>query len=103
MGIDGDEKQTTVKIRSLEERTFYTCKMESNDRYTIANMGSALLKLTNSILGIKNYDIGNIALPFIIRGSTMYIWKSGGIRSDTDTTLECWPACTLASIEFSGI
>lgn len=105
---DDDDKKTTVQIQSIEENTFYSCKMENTNLYTLANMGNSLTKLTNSILEGSNYDVGKITSPFIIRDSSMYIWKKDGggsqVTSDTDDiSLKSWPACTLASIEFSGI
>lgn len=104
---DADGK--SVEIRRLEESSFYSCKMESG--YEVANMGNALLKLTNAILGMANFDVRSIALPFVIRDSNMYIWKSDDVSMSsasadtitTDASIESWPACTLAMIEFSGI
>lgn len=103
----------TVKIRSIEESSFYSTKMDY-DEYTFANMGNTLIKLTNFILKEMNYNVGDIASPFIIRDSRMYIWKKDGtsippsspsefMSDTTESSIESWSACNLASIEFSGI
>merc|ERR1712176_128984 len=85
--------------------------MGENMSFTIAQMGSALIKLSNYILKENNYDIGSITSPFIIQNSRMHLWnKNAGTTDDNNNndnddmiTQQSFPTRTLALLEFSGI